>query len=138
MKVNDMPKRRRVEILAAILSSAVGGARKTKIMYNANLSYTILTKYLEQTIGLGFLQFENGAYVTTSMGLKLLKSYTRFSLRYCRLRKEFEASERDWKILEQMCDPANNNCGSKLEDVLRKRLQPLRKYQEHASKQFAT
>jgi predicted transcriptional regulator len=113
MKVNDtMPKRRRVEIVAAVLSSAVGGARKTRIMYKANLSYSILIKYLEETIGLGFLQFRNRSYETTPVGLKFLESYNRFSSRYSRLRKELEASEMDWKILEQMCDP-DNNWGSK-------------------------
>jgi predicted transcriptional regulator len=130
-----MPKRRRVEILAAVLSSAVRGARKTRIMYDANLSYSIFTKYLEETIGLGFLQFGNGSYQTTTMGLKFLESYNRFSSKYSRLRKELEASEMDWKILEQMCDPAINNCGSKTNDVLPNPFQPLSRYQKCALKQ---
>ena len=116
-----------MEILAAILSSAVGGARKTKIMYNANLSYSILTKYLEEAIGLGFLQFGNGSYETTVVGLKFLESYTRFSSKYSRLKKELQASEMDWRILEQMCNPANN-CGFTSNDARPNRLQPLNRY----------
>lgn len=109
-----MAKRRRVEILAAILDAAVrarGGARKTRIMYDANLSFSLLGKYLDETMNLGFLQHDDGAYVTTEAGLKFLEQYGRYSSRYSRLKKELDASKTNWETLEQMCR-LTGNCGS--------------------------
>ena len=39
--------RKRLEIIADILSVVRGGAKKTRIMYQANLSYRLLALYLE-------------------------------------------------------------------------------------------
>jgi predicted transcriptional regulator len=118
-----MAKRRRVEILAAVLNSAVRGARKTRIMQLANLNYSLLEKYLEETIELGFLQFGNGSYETTEKGMRFLELYLRFSSKHSRLKEMLEASRSDWRVLEQMCDLANN-CNSKPNDVRLNRLNP--------------
>ncbi|MBM4433417.1 MAG: hypothetical protein FJ025_05395, partial [Chloroflexi bacterium] len=44
MKVNQ--RRSNIEIIAEMLKVGENGAGKTKIMYNANLSYTQIQKYL--------------------------------------------------------------------------------------------
>jgi predicted transcriptional regulator len=104
-----MGKRRRVDILADVLEVAVKGAKKTRIMNNANLSHSLLEKYLEDTVGIGFLQLNNGSYETTEKGRKFLNMYARFSSMHAKIRKDLEASESELNALERFCDPANSN-----------------------------
>jgi predicted transcriptional regulator len=104
-----MAKRRRIDILADVLEVAVKGAKKTRIMNNANLSYSLLEKYLKYTVGVGFLRLNDGSYETTEKGRKFLEMYARFSSKHAKLRKELEASELELRVLERFCGPANNN-----------------------------
>jgi len=77
MRVNW--RRSNIEIIAEMLKVGENGAGKTKIMYNANLSYTQIQKYLGYLMGQGFInkiQVGNPAvtYRVTESGLRLLKS----------------------------------------------------------------
>jgi len=72
-------KRDRVEIIAEMLQAAKNGAKKTRIMYQANLSYRqtkILLAYLLKT---GFLRVGN-SYHTTEKGLQFLRTYQTLEL----------------------------------------------------------
>ena len=77
MKLNQ--RRSNIEIIAEMLKVGENGAGKTKIMYNANLSYAQIQKYLGFLIGQGFIdKMELGnpsvTYQVTENGLKLLES----------------------------------------------------------------
>jgi predicted transcriptional regulator len=48
-----------LDVTAAVLEAASAGARKTRIMFQANLSYKILGKYLELAVDNGFLTFNS-------------------------------------------------------------------------------
>ena len=77
MKVNR--RRSNIEIIAEMLKIGENGAGKTKIMYNANLSYSQIQKYLGYLISQGFinkLELGNPAvtYRVTESGLRLLSS----------------------------------------------------------------
>lgn len=77
MKVNQ--RRSNIEIIAEMLKVGENGAGKTKIMYNANLSYTQIQKYLGFLVAHGFIdkmQIGNPSvtYRITDNGLKLLNS----------------------------------------------------------------
>jgi len=98
-------KRRRIDIVADILDVAVRGAKKTRIMQDANLSYSLLVKYLEYTLGIGFLQADDGWYETTEKGRKFLEMYARFSSEYSRLQKDLEPLWLKLESLEKMCSP---------------------------------
>ena len=50
--------RDRVGIVAAILEAAKGGASKTHIMFGANLSFSLLEKYLDVAVNSGFIRLE--------------------------------------------------------------------------------
>jgi predicted transcriptional regulator len=67
--------RSRTEIVAMILNSANGGATKTKIMYNAYLSYNQLKEYLTMLIENELIEYISGnkIFKTTEKGLNLLK-----------------------------------------------------------------
>lgn len=105
----SMAKRRRIDIVADILDVAVKGAKKTKIMRNANLSFNILQKYLEDTLGIGFLQLNNRSYETTERGREFLEMYSQFSLKYSRFRKDVEPLLLEFESLEKMCSPPIND-----------------------------
>ena len=77
MRVNQ--RRSNIEIIAEMLKVGENGAGKTKIMYNANLSYTQIQKYLGFLTSQGFInKMEMGnpsvTYQVTENGLKLLES----------------------------------------------------------------
>jgi predicted transcriptional regulator len=67
--------RSRTEIVALILDSANGGATKTKIMYNAYLSYNQLKEYLTMLIDNEMIDYIDGKklFRTTKKGLNLLR-----------------------------------------------------------------
>ncbi|MFC2047764.1 winged helix-turn-helix domain-containing protein [Chloroflexota bacterium] len=72
-------RRSNIEIIAEMLKVGENGAGKTKIMYNANLSYTQIQKYLGFLTAQGFIdKMEMGnpsvTYQVTESGLKLLES----------------------------------------------------------------
>ena len=80
MKVNR--RRSNIEIIAEMLKIGENGAGKTKIMYNANLSYSQIQKYLGYLISQGFvdkLQLGNPSvtYRVTESGQRLLNSINR-------------------------------------------------------------
>jgi len=77
MKINQ--RRSNIEIIAEMLQIGENGAGKTRIMYNANLSYTQIQKYLGFLMSQGFIdKMEMGnpsvTYQVTESGLKLLES----------------------------------------------------------------
>ena len=78
-----MEKRRdRHEIVAEILTIAIGGMIKTHIMYRAKLSYSQINEYLPLLVDKGFLEKTNvlrmgqrtKIYKTTQKGLEFIES----------------------------------------------------------------
>ena len=71
--------RTRLEIMASILTIASEGVRKTRIMYQANLSFRQLQEYLEYLTQRDLInkKIENtdNYYQTTERGFQFLKSY---------------------------------------------------------------
>ncbi len=70
-----MKYRSRTEIVSMILETANGGATKTKIMYNAFLSYNQLKEYLSILIENNLIEYLDAThkFKTTEKGLNLLK-----------------------------------------------------------------
>jgi predicted transcriptional regulator len=66
--------RSRTEIAATILDAANGGTTKTKIMYNAYLSYNQVKEYISILIENNLLEYLEGArtFRTTEKGLNFL------------------------------------------------------------------
>ncbi len=69
--------RSRTEIIAQILQAANGGITRTRIMYNAFLSYGQLKDYLGILVENGLLAYlePTRTYKTTEKGLKFLKMF---------------------------------------------------------------
>jgi len=76
MRINR--RRSDIEIIANMLEVGENGAGKTKIMYNANMSYSQIQKYLGYLMAQGFvdkmkLGNPSVTYQVTDSGLKLLE-----------------------------------------------------------------
>ena len=101
--------RSRLEIIADVLYvvNDNDGARKTRIMYQANLSYKLLTQYLNDVVEGGLVTFAtNDCYMLTQKGKKFL---TKFG-EYCKSREKVEVQlnhvEDQRVMLEKMCSNA--------------------------------
>ena len=79
--------RGRLEIIADVLDVVKGGAKKTRIMYQANLSYKLLIRYLKDVIDTGLARKADGnTYTLTAKGADFLRQFQG----YCALREEVE------------------------------------------------
>jgi len=71
-------KRSDIEISAAILQVARNGAKKSHIVYKANLNFKIGKKYLDRLINSGLLKGPNGEgrfFRTTEKGVDYIKYF---------------------------------------------------------------
>jgi len=76
-KRKDLKYRSRVDIVAAMIQSAIGGATKTKLMYSAFLSHSQVEEYLEFLRSKRLISFipDKKRYVPTDRGIQFLKMY---------------------------------------------------------------
>nr|CAH65785.1 putative transcriptional regulator [Sulfolobus neozealandicus] len=65
-------KRTKYEILHDILSVCENGAKKTWIMYKANLSHELTNEYINELIEKGLIVQKDGLYYLTDKGKQLL------------------------------------------------------------------
>jgi predicted transcriptional regulator len=93
-----------LNIIADILGVAGSGAKKTRIMYVANLSYGLLEKYLDETVDLGFLRFDGNCYAVTEKGEAFLEKYSAFSRRNSEAEKKFRSISFEREALKRMCE----------------------------------
>ena len=98
--------RSRLDIIADVLHVvSEGSAKKTKIMYQANLSYKLLTKYLTEVMKVGLVRLlrEERCYVITSKGKKFLEKYRKFLRSNKHLEKRLNDLHNNRKALEDLC-----------------------------------
>ena len=77
-------KRNDIDICADILTVARVGAKKTHLVYKANLNFTIIKKYLSRLSEHSLISSDNGQYITTEAGVKFLDNYQKFTSLYLR------------------------------------------------------
>lgn len=100
--------RDRLSIIAAILETVSnnGGIGKTRIMYQSNLSFALLEKYLNAVLKLGFIQTDGNVYRLTDHGRRFLDRYNLFYSQFLRVQQLLEAvsSERE-RLSSQIAKP---------------------------------
>jgi len=97
--------RDRLSIVAAILEAANSGASKTRIMFQANLSFSLLEKYLEVAINAGFVQTNSSRYYQLSeLGKEFLSEYRHFHERYSRAQRMLDSLGSERERLVRLCD----------------------------------
>ena len=69
--------RSRIQIAADILEITKNGSRKTRIMYQGNLSFDLLQKYLDMLVNFGLLEVRGSekSYIATEKGQRFLEDY---------------------------------------------------------------
>lgn len=99
--------RSKLDIIADILRVINRGAKKTQVMYQANLSYKLLTKYLTHVMNAGLVRFERATncYVLTSKGSEFLARYREYSRRNRHVEKQFNDLHNKRKALMELLSP---------------------------------
>jgi len=96
--------RDRLQIIADILSIASKGAKKTQIMYQANLSYRLLCRYLSEVLNSGLVNCENGdCYVVTAKGKEFMNRHEEYSKHSKSLEEQVNHINDKKEFLEKMC-----------------------------------
>jgi len=95
--------RDRLEIIADILFVASKGARKTRIMRQARLSYTLLCRYLAEAVKADFVYYENRNYILTGRGERFLDKFNAYSQHCERLNDHLNKVSSERIELEKMC-----------------------------------
>jgi predicted transcriptional regulator len=97
--------RSKLDIIADILHVVIPGAKKTQIMYRANLSHRLLTKYLFELREACLVSFQRRerCYVLTSKGRVFLETYKDYSRRNNYAKKRLLDAKTSRKALEKLC-----------------------------------
>ena len=97
--------RSRLEIIADMLDVVAGRARKTQIMYQANLSYGLLIKYLAQAREAYLIRFERQerCFVLTPKGKEFLQIYREYTEHNQKIEKQINEINGKKRLLEELC-----------------------------------
>ena len=96
--------RDRLQIIADILSVADARARKTRIMYQANLSYRLLCRYLDEVVDAGLVKSaSHDCYVLTAKGKEFLVRHEEYAKQCTNLEKQSSHLNNEKTALENMC-----------------------------------
>jgi len=97
--------RGRLDIIADILHVASRNAKKTQILYQANLSYAVLQRYLAEITGASLISFEDEkrCYMLTAKGREFLDAYQEYSKTNRHMEKRLNDISTKKKVLEKLC-----------------------------------
>ena len=97
--------RSRLNIIADILRVVSGDAKKTQIMYQANLSYRLLQKYLRDVRRSSLVYYERKGrcYVLTEKGRRFLDVYKEYLRRASFVEKHLNNVNLNRQVLERLC-----------------------------------
>lgn len=95
--------RSRLRIIADILRIASNGAKKTRIMYQGNLSYKLLCRYLEEVLNAGLVTSKKGkSYVLTSRGEEFLERFDEYHKQCQQLEEQMSCVNSEKAELEKL------------------------------------
>jgi predicted transcriptional regulator len=101
--------RGRLRIIADILSIARDGARKTLIMYRANLSYSLLVRYLNEVLDADLVFVDdNKIYQLTQNGQDFLERFDDYLKRRGRLERQLDRINDTKVALENIVSNTSN------------------------------
>jgi predicted transcriptional regulator len=108
----DKKNRDNLEIVRDVLAIASVKSKKTRIMYQANLSYRILEKYLNSLLDNHLMECDDDAYYSiTSRGKEFLQQYNDYLDRCKKIGEEVVGARKERLLLENIC--FNNQLNSK-------------------------
>jgi predicted transcriptional regulator len=97
--------RDRLAIIADILEAASKNAKKTQIMYQANLSYNVLQKYLSEITSSSLIHYsaEQQCYRLTERGQNFMELYKQYNKNNQNIQKRLVHLNNSRKTLEEFC-----------------------------------
>ena len=97
--------RGRLDIIADILHVASRNAKKTRIMYQANLSYKVLQRYLAELTRASLINYEDEkqCYILTAKGREFLEAYQKYSKTNKHIEKRLTDVRTKEKVLNDLC-----------------------------------
>ena len=96
--------RHSLDITRDILLVASVKVRKTRIMYQANLSFVQVKKYLHALLMKELLRRDgDSCYLITNKGLKFLELYDQYLDKCKAIREQVDKSTKERVLLENMC-----------------------------------
>jgi len=99
--------RDRLRIIADILLIANDRAKKTRIMYQANLSYRLLCRYLDEVLDASLVKSEDDdCFALTAKGREFLTRHEEYSKRCKSLEEHLNHVNDEKAALEKMCSSA--------------------------------
>jgi predicted transcriptional regulator len=106
-----MNYRDKLDIVADILTVASQSAKRTQIMYQANLSYNVMRRYLDEVVAASLLSFEitEQRYMLTEKGRQFLESYREYAKSNKAVTKRLNDLESKKRHLENLCKGCNNS-----------------------------
>jgi len=110
--------RGRLQIIADILSVVRGGARKTHVMYQANLSFALLKRYLKEVLEAGLISCDDDHYRLTGRGESFLDRFSNYSKRCDHVEEELNNVNDEKAVLE---DLIGGNLGGRSGERVRNR-----------------
>ena len=98
--------RDRFDIIADILQIAKRNPKKTQIMYQANLSYKVFKKYLNELLKANLILYidPERCYALTNKGKEFLVFYSEYYQANIIVNKKLEDVQNRKEILEKLCD----------------------------------
>lgn len=97
--------RGRLEIIADILQVVVTEAKKTRIMFQANLSYSVLQRYLTELTNATLISFEQErqCFLLTDKGRDFLNAFNQYSEINKHVKERLVDINNKKRILEGLC-----------------------------------
>jgi predicted transcriptional regulator len=108
--------RTRLKILANILSviNSNNGAKKTQIMYQAYLSYSLLIRYLNDVTNAGLVKgVDENCYELTPKGVDFLAKFIEYTESRNNIDEQLNHIENQKSVLEEMCYNINATSSEK-------------------------
>jgi predicted transcriptional regulator len=102
--------RRSLDIARDILLIVRVRMKKTRIMYQANLSFVQVKKYLHKLLEKGLLRYDGDCYLITEKGAEFLELYDEYIESCKKLELNLKQNDKDRLMLEHMCSNANPAC----------------------------
>lgn len=69
-------RRNELDIMADLVRVATQGSTKTGLVYNANLNFKVVKKYIKRMFDSGLLEKRDGLYYSTQKGIDFLERYS--------------------------------------------------------------
>ena len=107
--------RGRFDIIADVLNAADRNARKTQIMYKANLSFRVMQKYLAEIAAASLVNFDPATqrFTLTPKGREFLEAYKTYSKTFHNAEKRLSEVAAKRKVLENLClESSSEQCNN--------------------------